>query len=216
MRRRGVEEQPTFTSNLRENPWLKSAGTATQAAEQESAPEPAPTPEVTDDSPAPSTLPLSFRGYEREATDSLVQALQASLEEAWAAEEGLRRRVEELEAELRRHREHERELRVWRIEAKRAAVAFRGQARREAEAALKKARARADELIEGAARERERLEQELSRQRALAEVAQTGLFEFLFERLQRLKALGSAGAASATAARAEDNSPRTEKGWADR
>jgi cell division septum initiation protein DivIVA len=105
----------------------------------------------------------------------------------------LQRRVEELEVELRRHQEHEREVGAARLEAMRAAATIRQEARREAQAALKKARARATELVEEATRDRRHVEQELARRRAFAEQAEQGLVEVLQQGLEQLKALSSAG-----------------------
>jgi cell division septum initiation protein DivIVA len=104
----------------------------------------------------------------------------------------LQRRVEQLELELRGHRELEREVGTARVEAIRAAATIRQEARREAQAALEKAQARAAKLVAEAARERDRIDRELARRQALAEQTEHGLVEVLQQGLEQLKALSSA------------------------
>ena len=116
---------------------------------------------------------------------------ESPVEDLRSSEQVLRQRVHELEAELQRYREQEREVGAAWLDARRAAVSVREEARREAQAVLRKARARAADLVEDAVRDRERTERELARQRALAGKGGQRLVDMLQEGLERLRTLSS-------------------------
>ena len=159
----GHEDPSGTASSIRS--WLEVAG--------ELARDPAPGPGV-------DASPLD---------ESPVDA--SPVEDLRSSEQVLRRRVDELEAELRRYREQERELGAAWLDARRAAASMREEARHEAQAVLRKARARAAELVEDAVQEHERIERELARQRALAGEGGQRLVDLLQEGLERLRALSS-------------------------
>jgi cell division initiation protein len=104
-------------------------------------------------------------GYGRHRVREVMDEIAASYGDAWAEREDLRERIEELEAELRRHKELEEMLRKTLVSAERSVDAMREQARRDADTTLRDAEQKARDIIGEAHRERERLRHEFFRLR---------------------------------------------------
>jgi cell division initiation protein len=96
-------------------------------------------------------------GYRRGPVDQLVKDAVESFEEVWRERADLGEQVEQLEEELRRHRELEALLRTTLVSAERAAETLKDQARRESELVLSEAHAEARSVTRAAVAERERL-----------------------------------------------------------
>jgi cell division initiation protein len=122
-------------------------------------------------------LRRGFRGYQRTAADRLLTDIADSFEEVWRERADLADRVEQLEADLVRHRELEGLLRTTLVSAESAAQQLREQARREAETVLAEAHAEARAVARRARAENERLETELRRIRSLLRAALESLEE---------------------------------------
>jgi cell division initiation protein len=101
--------------------------------------------------------------------------------------EELRRRIEELEADLSRFREKEQLLVSTLISATSQAAAMRESARRDAELILRKARAKARKRKAAVERARSDAERELLRLRRITEQTRTGLSGFLTAKLEELQ-----------------------------
>lgn len=118
-------------------------------------------------------------------------------------------RIQRLEAELQRYREHAQRTSRLFLAASNFADWVRESARRDAEATLRKARARAqrfgvlEEECERAEQELAHLQDELRRMRALADEARSRLSAFLNAGLQALNADAEADAG-------QTDRPRTE------
>ena len=125
-------------------------------------------------------------GYDRRATDRLLQKIAESFEDVWRERADLHDHVERLEAELQRSRELEALLRNTLISAERAADDMRAQARREAELVVEEARAKAREVVHGAQDERARVEAEVRRLHALEAETRLAYRGFLASALERL------------------------------
>jgi cell division initiation protein len=106
-------------------------------------------------------------GYRRRATDSLLEEVTESFEAVWRERADLLDRVEQLEADLVRHRELESLLRTTLVSAERSAAQLKEQAQREADVILAEARSEARAVVREAAADRERLLGETRRIRAL-------------------------------------------------
>jgi cell division initiation protein len=112
-------------------------------------------------------LGRGFRGYQRGATDRLLADVAESFEEVWRERADLADRVEQLEADLVRHKELEGLLRTTLVSAESASQQLREQARKDAEIIVSEAHAEARAIARRAAAEKERLETELRRIRSL-------------------------------------------------
>jgi cell division initiation protein len=104
-------------------------------------------------------------GFGRRRVREVLEEIAASYGDVWGEREDLRERVEELEVDLRRHRELEEMLRKTLVSAERSVDAMRAQARRDAEATVRDAEQKARDIIGEAHRERERLRREFFRLR---------------------------------------------------
>ena len=122
-------------------------------------------------------LARSFRGYRRASVDVLLEEVAASFEDVWRNRADLADRIEQLEADLVRHKELEGLLRTTLVSAESAAQQLREQARREAETVLAEAHAEARAVARRARAEKERLETELRRIRSLLRAALESLEE---------------------------------------
>ncbi len=111
-------------------------------------------------------LAHSVFGYRRAAVDRLLDDVADSFEAVWRGRAELADKVEQLEAELTRHRELEGLLRTTLISAERAGADLRQQARRETEVILAEAHAEAASITRRAVAEHERLLAESRRIRA--------------------------------------------------
>ena len=122
-------------------------------------------------------LKRAFRGYRRQAVDSLLDDITQSFEEVWRDRADLRDKVEHLEGELARYRELENLLRTTLMTAERSASEQREQAQKEADVIVADANSTARTITAGAAQERERLLAEARRIRALLSSALTAVEE---------------------------------------
>ena len=92
-----------------------------------------------------------------------LEQVAEAFEHVWRERADLEDRVEELESELRHHRELEEMLRKTLVSAERASDAMRENARREASTILRDSEARAREIIGEAHADRERVRREALR-----------------------------------------------------
>jgi len=122
-------------------------------------------------------LDRGFRGYRRASVDRILEDVAASFEDVWRHRADLADRVEQLEADLIRHKELEGLLRTTLVSAESAAQQLREQARREAETVVAEAHAEARAVARRARAEKERLETELRRIRSLLRAALESLEE---------------------------------------
>jgi cell division initiation protein len=127
-------------------------------------------------------LGKGFRGYQRAQTDRLLADVADSFEEVWRERADLADHVEQLEADLVRHKELEGLLRTTLVSAESAAQQLREQARKEAETIVGEAHAEARAIARRAAAEKERLETELRRIKSLLRAALDSLDEAASDR----------------------------------
>ncbi len=139
-------------------------------------------------------------GYDRDATDRLLDDVRASFEVVWRERADLTEEVERLESELARFRELEIALRNTLVSAERASDELKAQAGREAELTLKSARLNAREITAAAENERERLRTEIRRLKAVETDMRAGYRAFLLTALDRLEGDTDAGESSERAA----------------
>ena len=116
-------------------------------------------------------LRRSFRGYSRGAVDTLIEEIASSFEEVWRERADFADRIEQLEAELARHRDLETLLRTTLVTAEKSAHELQDQARREAAIVLAEAHAEARAIVRSATAQRERLLAETRKVRALLAAA---------------------------------------------
>ena len=144
----------------------------------------------------PPSLPRAGRGYQREATDEVLDELASLYEKVWVERKGLHEEVARLEKSLGDRNALEQEVDRLRsaldealrrqqlvtgaiYSAERFAEAIKEEARRDAEVVLKKARKHADEIIGDARRERARFDQEAHRLESLATQMRSDLMSTL-------------------------------------
>jgi cell division initiation protein len=125
---------------------------------------------------APVELPhvqlrRALYGYRASSVNRLLEEVKESFEEVWCERAELRDRVEQLEADLARHREVEALLRETLMSAERTSHELKDQARRDAERIINAAHSEARSITQEALGERERLAAEAARVRALLESA---------------------------------------------
>ena len=116
-------------------------------------------------------LKRSLFGYRRQPVDRLIEEIADSFEEVWRQRADFADRIEQLEAELERHRQAETLLRSTLVSAERSALEQKDQARREAGLIVEEAHNEARAVTREAAAERERLVGETRKIRALLEAA---------------------------------------------
>ena len=104
-------------------------------------------------------------GYGTRGVRETLERISESYAEVWAERADLQERIEDLEAELRRHTELEDVLRKTLVSAERSVDAMRAQARRDGEAILRDAEQRARDVIGEAHRECERIRRDYLRLR---------------------------------------------------
>jgi cell division initiation protein len=107
------------------------------------------------------------RGYERTAVDELLDEIVASFEDVWRERADLADKVEQLEADLVRHRELESLLRTTLVSAEKSAVTLKEQAGREADLIVEEARSEARVITRTARADHDRLLSEVRRMRSL-------------------------------------------------
>lgn len=101
-----------------------------------------------------------LRGYRRSVVDQLLDDIAESFEQVWRERADLADRVEELEAEVEKHRELEALLRSTLVSAERASQEMKEQARRESDLIVQEAHAEGRRVTREAAAEKRRLEEE--------------------------------------------------------
>ena len=110
-------------------------------------------------------------GYVPMVVDRTIEEVVESFETVWRERADYADRIEQLEADLKRHRELETLLRSTLTTAEQAAHELKDQARREAALVLEEAHAEARKITLDAMAERERLGAETHRIRALLAAA---------------------------------------------
>jgi DivIVA domain-containing protein len=113
------------------------------------------------------SLKKSFRGYQKDAVDTLISEIADSFEDVWRERADLADRVEQLEGELQHHREREALLSNTLLAAERAVVEQKEDAHRKAEQVVAEAHAEARSVVRSAIGDREKLLAEIRRVRAL-------------------------------------------------
>src|SRR3954471_20376202 len=106
-------------------------------------------------------------GYRRSPVDRTIDEVVESFETVWRERADYADRIEQLQADLRRHRELETLLLCTRETAEQSAHELKDQARREAALVLEEAHAEARKITQAALAERERLGAETTRIKAL-------------------------------------------------
>jgi cell division initiation protein len=117
------------------------------------------------------TFKRGLFGYQRGPIDDAIHDVADSFETVWRERADFADRIEQLEADLKRHRELESLLRSTLTTAEQAAHELRDQARREAALVLEEAHAEARRITRDAIADRERLGAETHRIKALLEAA---------------------------------------------
>jgi cell division initiation protein len=106
-------------------------------------------------------------GYQRSAVDRTIAEVVDSFEVVWRERADYADRIEQLQADLKRHRDLETLLRSTLTTAEQAAHELKDHARREAALVLEEAHAEARKITRDAVAERERLGAETHRIKAL-------------------------------------------------
>jgi len=132
-------------------------------------------------------LPTARKGYDRAATDELVDQLKTSLSAALSQRNQAQARVAELEQKLTDNQEREKEI----TEALLVAARVRSDSEREAEELKAQARSDADAIVEDARASTRRFEREAREAEELAERARAKLTTFLQSLLAKLGPQGS-------------------------
>jgi cell division initiation protein len=110
-------------------------------------------------------------GYQRGSVDDAIEEAVDSFETVWRERADFADRIEQLESDLKRHRDLESLLRSTLTTAEQSAHELRDQARREAALILEEAHAEARQITRDAIAERERLATETHRIKALLAAA---------------------------------------------
>lgn len=118
-----------------------------------------------------------FLGYKRAVVDRLLVEIAESYGDVWRDRADLTDKIEQLEADLVRHKELEGLLRTTLVSAESASQQLRERARKEAEAVVAEAHVEARAISRRASSEKERLESELRRIRSLLHSALGSLDE---------------------------------------
>jgi cell division initiation protein len=116
-------------------------------------------------------LRRALYGYRASSVDRLLEEVKDSFEEVWSERAELRDKVEQLEADIARHREVETLLRETLMSAERSAHELKSQAKHDAEQIVKDAHTEARSITQEALAERERLAADAARVRAVLESA---------------------------------------------
>ena len=116
-------------------------------------------------------LKRSFLGYSRGPVDKLIEEIERSFEATWRERAEYADRIEQLQAELARHRDLEALLRTTLVSAEKSVHELKAQAKKEADLVLEEAHAEARAVTREALAERERLLADARKVRALLEAA---------------------------------------------
>ena len=119
-----------------------------------------------------------FRGYREHAVDGLLTEIADSFEEVRRERDELPGRLEELEAEVAKHRELEALLRSALVSAERAAQDKKEQTRRESDFIVQEARAESRRVARESVAEKRRLEDDMVKIRAQLRAALESLGEW--------------------------------------
>ena len=133
------------------------------------------------------SLPLARKGYERGATDELLDKLEASLRSILAEYGRVRGRLAELEAKVAQGRGHEKEI----MQALLLASRVQAESEAKAEEIVRAARAEAEKLVEEANENVRMLEQRTADAEAMATEAQIRVTTFLESLLGALEQRGA-------------------------
>ena len=106
-------------------------------------------------------------GYQRSAVDRTIEEIADSFEVVWRERADYADRIEQLQADVKRHRDLETLLRTTLVSAERSAHELKDQAKREAGIVLDEAHGEARKITRDAVAERERLGAEIHRIKAL-------------------------------------------------
>jgi cell division initiation protein len=110
-------------------------------------------------------------GYRRGPVDKLIEEIERSFEATWRERAEYADRIEQLQAELARHRDIEALLRTTLVSAEKSVHELKAQAKKEADLVVEEAHAEAREVTRKARAERERLLADARKVRALLEAA---------------------------------------------
>ena len=110
-------------------------------------------------------------GYRRGPVDKLIEDIERSFEATWRERAEYADRIEQLQAELARHRDLETLLRTTLVSAEKSVHELKAQAKKEADLVLEEAHAEARAVTREALVERERLLADARKVRALLEAA---------------------------------------------
>jgi cell division initiation protein len=110
-------------------------------------------------------------GYRRGPVDQLIEEIERSFEATWRERADYADRIEQLQAELARHRDLETLLRTTLVSAEKSVHELKAQAKKEADLVLEEAHAEARAVTREALAERERLLADARKVRALLEAA---------------------------------------------
>ena len=110
-------------------------------------------------------------GYRRGPVDKLIEEIERSFEATWRELAEYADRIEQLQAELARHRDIEALLRTTLVSAEKSVHELKAQAKKEADLVVEEAHAEAREVTRKARAERERLLADARKVRALLEAA---------------------------------------------
>jgi cell division initiation protein len=117
------------------------------------------------------SLRRGLLGYRRGPVDDLIEEIERSFEATWRERAEYADRIEQLQAELARHRDIEALLRTTLVSAEKSVHELKAQAKKEADLVLEEAHAEARALTREALAERERLLADARKVRALLEAA---------------------------------------------
>jgi cell division initiation protein len=120
---------------------------------------------------------MGLFGYQKGATDRLLEEIAISFEDVWRERADLADKIEHLEADLVRYKELEGLLRTTLVSAERASAELKEQARRQADLILSEAHAEARTVQRQALSENERLVAESRKLRAQLRAALESLDE---------------------------------------
>ena len=106
-------------------------------------------------------LTVTFRGYDKNEVDALLNEVSDDYEQALRETDRLRQEVGKLESLLAEHREHERNLRNTLLTAQRLSDEIREHAEQESRRVLQEAESRADLIFQQAQNRVEEVQREI-------------------------------------------------------
>jgi cell division initiation protein len=133
------------------------------------------------------SLPVARKGYERAATDELLDRLEARLSSILAEYGRVKGRLAELEAKIAQGREHEKEI----MHALLLASRVQAESEEQAQEIVRAARAEAEKLVADAKHAARAVEQQTRDAEALAAQAQARVTAFLGSLLNAIERRGA-------------------------